>query len=43
MNLNVIKQILEYAFNKTEIQKYDVCQLWTYWGCDPVYRQVYQV
>lgn len=39
MNLNVIKQILEYAFNKTEIQKYDVCQLWTYLGCDLLFDE----
>ncbi|MGX6427416.1 hypothetical protein [Lactiplantibacillus argentoratensis] len=37
MDYPAINQKLESAFNKTNIQKYDVCQLWSYLSCDLLY------
>ena len=34
MDYTEIYQKLESAFNKTNIQKYDVCQLWSCLSCD---------
>lgn len=37
MDYTEINQKLESAFNKTNIQKYDVCQLWSCLSCDLLY------
>ncbi|MCW6101582.1 hypothetical protein RA086_14585 [Lactiplantibacillus sp. WILCCON 0030] len=37
MDYTEINQKLESAFNKTSIQKYDVCQLWSCLSCDLLY------
>lgn len=39
MEFNIINKKLEMAFDKTGIQKYDVCQLWAYLSCDLLYDE----